>query len=270
MLLEDISDRRVAEERAVALALERKRAQILQTFIQNASHDFRTPLSIVKTASYIVGKISEQIEKQTPTMPSETAATVTTNLAKLQERIGSINASSDRLTAILDDMLEVVRLEGLTVLEREVVDMPVLIHKVVDQNQQRAAQRKLTLHAELNHKDKSVLANAEYVQRALQALLDNALQYTPADGRITIRATMQEQQLALEVQDTGSGIPAEALPNIFSSSYRADSARSTETGGAGLGLTLVKRIMELHGGSVEVDSEVGRGSTFRLLLPLAA
>ncbi|MEZ4672009.1 MAG: histidine kinase N-terminal 7TM domain-containing protein [Anaerolineae bacterium] len=269
MLLEDVSDRRVAEERAVALALERKRAQILQTFIQNASHDFRTPISIVKTASYIVGKIGEQIEKQTPLMQPEAVEAVTANLTKLRDRLSSINDSSDRLTSILDDMLEVVRLEGLTDLERRAVNVPVLIQQVVAKYKQRALERKLTLQAEPSTNGSAVLANDEYVQRALQALLDNALQYTPADGTITIRATTQQQQLALEVQDTGCGISPEVLPNIFSSSYRADGARSTETGGAGLGLTLVKRIMELHGGSVEVESEVGQGSIFRLLLPVA-
>lgn len=271
MLLEDVSARRIAEERAVELALERKRSQLLQTFIQSTSHDFRTPISIVKTATYIVGKLSEQIEKQTPNLsPQEVAAGITTNLVKMRERLQAIDDSNDRLIAMLDDMMDIVRLEGITALEVEPVNMRVLIKDVVVKYEPQAARRSLKLHTEVDGEHGPTLVNGNYVQRALRAMLDNAMQHTPPDGTIIVRATPQDKQMVLEVQDTGSGIPAEEIPLIFTSSYRADEARSASTGGAGLGLTLVRRIVELHGGSVQVDSEVGRGSTFRLLLPLAA
>ena len=100
-------------------------------------------------------------------------------------------------------------------------------------------------------------------------LVSNAVKYTPEGGQVTVRAWTEEDQIRLEVSDTGIGIPAEALPRIFTEFYRAKNARAMEVEGTGLGLVIAKDVVEQHGGEITVRSEVGQGSTFRVSLPKA-
>jgi two-component system sensor histidine kinase BaeS len=100
-------------------------------------------------------------------------------------------------------------------------------------------------------------------------LVSNALRYTPAGGSICLGAEARAGQLLLSVADTGSGIAAEHLPNIFERFYRADASRQQQTGGSGLGLAIVRSMVEAHGGSIAVESELGKGTTFTISLPIA-
>ena len=111
----------------------------------------------------------------------------------------------------------------------------------------------------------SACVDRALLQRAVGNLVENALRHTPPQGAITLRAARADAGVRLEVEDTGCGIAAEHLPHVFDRLYRVDRARSA--GGAGLGLAIVKGIVELHGGTVAVDSEVGRGTRVTLLLP---
>ncbi|OGR09505.1 MAG: hypothetical protein A3K53_05500 [Deltaproteobacteria bacterium RIFOXYB2_FULL_66_7] len=107
------------------------------------------------------------------------------------------------------------------------------------------------------------------LKQVLTNLLDNAIKYTPEKGTVRLSAAGAEGRVTVSVEDTGPGIPAEALPRIFERFYRVDKARSRELGGTGLGLAIVKHIVEAHGGSVSVESRVGEGSSFRVCLPAA-
>jgi two-component system phosphate regulon sensor histidine kinase PhoR len=106
------------------------------------------------------------------------------------------------------------------------------------------------------------------LQEILYNLLDNALKYSPAGGKIRLQAQQNDNHMILAVADTGVGIPKSDLPRIFERFYRADKARSRELGGTGLGLSIVKHIAQMHGGSVEAESTPGQGTTIRVLLPL--
>jgi signal transduction histidine kinase len=108
------------------------------------------------------------------------------------------------------------------------------------------------------------------IKQVVVNLLDNAIKYTPPGGTITLNVRAQGGNAVLEVADTGMGIPADALAHIFERFFRVDKARSRDAGGAGLGLAIVKSICAAHGGSVEVESAEGKGSRFRVELPLAA
>jgi signal transduction histidine kinase len=108
------------------------------------------------------------------------------------------------------------------------------------------------------------------LKQVIVNLLDNAIKYTAAGGRVRLAVRREQGFAVLEVADDGIGIPAEALPHVFKRFFRVDSSRSREQGGAGLGLAIVKSICSAHGADIEVISEVGRGSTFRLRQPLAA
>jgi two-component system phosphate regulon sensor histidine kinase PhoR len=112
-----------------------------------------------------------------------------------------------------------------------------------------------------------VLGDPDYLERAIANLLDNAIKYTPEGGRIIVTAARRGSDILIEVKDTGIGIPEADLPRIFERFYRVDKSRSRAMGGTGLGLAIVKHVVQAHGGTVEVASEVGKGSTFRIVLP---
>ena len=111
--------------------------------------------------------------------------------------------------------------------------------------------------------------DTQRVQRAIYNLVQNAIRHTPPDGSIHIRAQDAGEEVRVEVEDTGEGIPEGDLGRVFERSYRVDASRSRESGGAGLGLSIAKGIVEAHGGRIWVESRVNRGSTFRFTLPKA-
>lgn len=111
------------------------------------------------------------------------------------------------------------------------------------------------------------VADLEKVKQILINLLTNAINYTSESGTITLEATESEHEVCLSVSDTGIGMSKEALTRIFERFYRVDKARSRDTGGTGLGLAIVKHIVEIHNGRIEVDSEIGKGTTFNIYLP---
>jgi signal transduction histidine kinase len=115
-----------------------------------------------------------------------------------------------------------------------------------------------------------VLGDAQWFKQALINLLDNALRYTPAGGSVTVRLQSIGQEVAVAVQDTGHGIEPENIPHLFERFYRTDWARAKDSAGTGLGLPIVKEIMDAHGGSISVTSEVNKGSVFTLRFPALA
>ncbi|NJL16147.1 MAG: hypothetical protein HC938_02050 [Nitrospira sp.] len=141
-----------------------------------------------------------------------------------------------------------------------------LIQEIVDELMLLADDRQITLRFE-PHPVPAVLGDAQWLKQALINLLDNALQYTPASGSVTIRLQTVNQEVSVAVEDTGHGIEPEHIPHLFERFYRTDWARAKDTAGTGLGLPIVKEIMEAHGGGISVTSEVNIGSVFTLRLP---
>jgi two-component system phosphate regulon sensor histidine kinase PhoR len=115
----------------------------------------------------------------------------------------------------------------------------------------------------------AVNGDAARLREVLQNLLENAVRYTPAGGRVHVRASARNGLVEIAVEDTGIGIPSTDRERIFERFYRVDAARSREVGGTGLGLSIARHLVEAHGGRIEVESEVGKGSIFRVLLPAA-
>jgi signal transduction histidine kinase len=120
-----------------------------------------------------------------------------------------------------------------------------------------------------SHSVPPVLGDAQWLKQALINLLDNALHYTPSGGAVTIRLQTVGDGVAVAVEDTGHGIEPEHLPHLFERFYRTDWARAKDAGGTGLGLPIVKEIVEAHGGTISVTSQVDKGSIFTLRLPLS-
>ncbi len=172
------------------------------------------------------------------------------------------------LQRLVDDLrLLFLHDAGRLELQREKVDVADLVEHVAQSFRPRAERQGIQLRVEAEVRPLEARVDAHRIRRALDNLVSNALRYTPEGGRITLRAYADNGHVVLEVEDTGEGIPPEHLPYIFERFYRVDVARSESGKSSGLGLAIVKALVEAHGGRVSVESQVGRGTRFRLTLP---
>jgi signal transduction histidine kinase len=166
---------------------------------------------------------------------------------------------------LVDDLLTLARADaGEEVLHLETLALTPLLWEVYEQSQWLTNGHTLRLEVA---DELTVRGDADRLKQLLLNLLDNAFKHTPSPGTITLWARRQGEEVGFGVTDTGPGIPAEHLPHLFDRFYRVDKARSREQGGSGLGLAIGRWIAAAHGGRLEVQSEVGQGTTFTVLLP---
>lgn len=230
----------------------RRLERVRRDFVANVSHEFKTPLTAIQGfAETLLGGALED----------------TQNSRRFLEIIREHAARLGRLT---DDLMKLSLMEaGKLELEFRPVPVSEVIGSCVETARLRAGENALTLLVESSPHLPPVRGDARRLQEVLQNLLDNAVQYTPPGGRITVRAAQRDRQVVLSVSDTGVGIPRADQERIFERFYRVDAARSREVEGTGLGLSIAKHLVEAHGGQITVESEVGRGSTFSVFLPAA-
>ncbi|MEO8395780.1 MAG: PAS domain-containing protein, partial [Chloroflexota bacterium] len=244
----DVTERKQAEAQTLALAAEQQRGELLRAFITDVSHDFRTPLTIIGTSSFLIGK--------------------TTDPAKLTQYSQRIGEQIIRLRMLLENFVELARLEQqVSSLPFQSADLDSLVRTILEQTQGEVAGKHQKLEYRYDTSSTLVLGNPAALSQAITQVVVNAFHFTPNEGKIALRLYSEDENAVLEVTDTGIGIPADELSHIFESFYRVDNSRSTTTGGAGLGLSIAKRIIEMMKGHIEVESEVGVGSVFRIYLP---
>jgi two-component system, OmpR family, phosphate regulon sensor histidine kinase PhoR len=233
---------------------ERRRLErIRRDFVANASHELRTPLTSIRG-------FVEALEDGAVTEPATAA-----------RFLGKIHTHADRMAALVEDLLELSRLEsGERAPQWEEIP-PAEIVEDVATSFAAAAARKEILLTKSDYGAPPVTTDADRLRRIVENLVDNAIKYTPAKGRIQISSRPGPKGGALiEVRDDGPGIAAEHLPRIFERFYRVDKARSRELGGTGLGLSIVKHLAEGMGATVSVESELGKGTTFTVSVPLGS
>lgn len=233
---------------AMADSLERTE-QLRRHMISDVAHELRTPLANIR--GYLEA-LRDRVLEPSP------------------ELIDSLHDEAMLLSRLVDDLQDLALAEaGQLRLERRPVDVAELVEQARHSFQPEADAKGLTLCAELPPGLPPVDADPQRVGQVLRNLLRNAVAYTPAGGQITLSARRVGAEVEVAVRDTGAGIAPEHLPYIFERFYRADESRSRSTGGSGLGLTIVKQLVEAHGGHVRVESQVGAGSTFTFTLPVA-
>jgi two-component system phosphate regulon sensor histidine kinase PhoR len=222
-----------------------------QDFVANVSHELKTPLSSIKayTETLKLGAIHDQ--------------------EKNMHFVERIESQALQLERQIQDLLELARVESGTAAFR-ISDVPInaVCQKCFDQFTPHAESNHVRLQLDLVTESPIVRADQDAIETIVKNLVVNAIHYTPAGGLVTIETNVERDQAIIRVSDTGIGISPDQQARIFERFYRVDRARSREKGGTGLGLAIVKHLTQAFGGSVQLESQIGKGSRFQVRLPL--
>jgi signal transduction histidine kinase len=223
---------------------------VRRDFVANASHELKTPAATIQAAAETLRQAAEDDPAAVPRFASQ------------------LEREAVRLSRIVADLLDLSRLESGSALD-DVVSLGAAAREE-GQRLQEAAQRAGVTVDILTDAERPVRGSQKDLALLVRNLIDNAIRYSHGGGEVRVEIGSEGDDVTLRVGDTGIGIPSRDIPRVFERFYRVDRARSRETGGTGLGLAIVKHVVENHGGSVEVDSELGRGTTFLVRLPAAS
>jgi two-component system sensor histidine kinase ResE len=231
---------------------ERRLDRLRKDFIANVSHELRTPLSMMQ--GYAEALLDEFGDDP----------------VQRRELTEIIHDETLRLKRLVNDLLDLAQLESgqfqMSFAAVEVVD---LVRWVARKFQTLAAERGVTLSTELPEHPVVVRGDADRLEQVFTNLVDNALRHTDAGGSVCLSVSQSPGHAQIRVSDTGSGIPEEDIPYIWERFYKADKARTRGRSGTGLGLAITRHIVDAHGGDIIVDSQVGKGTTFTVSIPLA-
>ncbi len=222
---------------------EQKRSR----FVSDASHELKTPLASIKLLSDSI--LQNDMDLDT-----------------IREFVGDIGNEADRLNRMTAKLLSLTRVDGQTHTDHEIIYMAPTVHRVTRMLTPMARQEKITIHLDLAA-DSPVLILEDDLYQIIFNLMENGIKYNQSGGTLTVTLRREEDNAILTVQDTGMGIPEEALSHIFERFYRVDKARSRASGGSGLGLAIVRAIAQRNRGEIDVSSTLGQGTTFTVTFP---
>lgn len=245
----DVSEHKEAEQQRLELSIAQERVQLLSELIADLSHDLKTPLSIINNSLFLLDRLDDP--------------------QKQRDKLAQIKQQALRLEKIIQDILTLSALDKAPQLNLIPLNLNQLAGEVEKQLLPVANSKGVKLKSKLHQGLASVQGDEEALRRALANLIENALNYTAASGEVTVQTEESNQSVTIEIRDTGIGIASEDLPHIFDRFYRATEARKTLTSGTGLGLAIVKKTVEMHQGNIDVTSQLGIGTTFRISLPLS-
>ncbi len=227
-------------------------SRVRQEFVSNASHELKTPVAAIR------GMVETIIDD--PGMPSDQQVSY----------LSKVRSQTERLSRLIDDLLILSQVESIEgVFEREALDLRDIVRESAQPLLAEAKAKGQSVEIQLPPGEVVACCDEAAMRQVLENLVDNAIKYTPRGGTIRIRVQSEGHSAVIEVQDTGVGIEPREQEHIFERFYCVDKARSRELGGTGLGLSIVKHIVQAHGGQVSVESVPGRGSTFRVRIPLS-
>ncbi|MED4923841.1 ATP-binding protein, partial [Anoxybacillus geothermalis] len=221
-------------------------------FVADASHELRTPLSVVFSSV-------EALALEEDVMKNDFARRL---LDRLREEL-------KRITKLMNDLLTLARADAKNAaleLSKQTFDFRPHAERTFQLVSELAAKKQITMHFHAPEQA-IVTADPDKLTQLLYILLDNAIKYTPEGGDVTLSIRTEPKQFILSVKDTGIGIPPEDIGRIFDRFYRVDKTRSRQQGGHGLGLSIAKWIVEAHGGTIHVHSQIGKGTEFLVRLP---
>ncbi|HIS27833.1 MAG TPA: PAS domain S-box protein [Candidatus Avamphibacillus intestinigallinarum] len=227
----------------------KKLENMRKDFVANVSHELKTPITSIKGFAETLANGAIHNEE------------------RREEFVQIIYDESSRLQLLIEDLLTLSRLEhdGFY-LHISDTDMVELVESIRPMIALKAEEKSINLN--INVEDVQADLDRKKVKQVILNLLNNAINYTADKGEVSLEVTHEEKQLYIIVRDNGIGIDQELIPRLFERFYRVDQARSRNTGGTGLGLAIVKHIVELHDGHIEIDSQLGEGSSFTIMLPI--
>ena len=220
----------------------------ISRFTADASHELRTPLALIRGSA-------EMMRAESSLPP------------RVENRTLDILAEVDRMHSLIQSLLELARCDDATNGAFEMVDPADLAARATEVGQHLAEEKGISFSVKAPRAIFPVWGNHLALSRVLVILLDNAIQHTPAGGEVRLEVTSSAKECRMQLGDNGCGIDATHLPNIFDRFYRADSSRNRATGGAGLGLSIARDLVTAHGGTIAVESTLGRGSVFTVSIP---
>ena len=242
-------DRLVHEARKEA-ALKTELEEIMLTFVSNVSHELRTPLTCIKgyAETLLEGALDD------------------TQLAR--RWLNVINDEAKRLERLINDLLDLSMIEAQQVeMKFGPVDLSSILRHAAAILEPHGKKGKVTIKLEVPKKGLTWAVDEDRLSQVVLNLIDNAIKYSPPDGVVKVKLTTDKENARIEITDKGTGIPEEELPRIFERFYRVEKGSSARFGGRGLGLSIAMHIVEAHGGELQVESKLGQGSTFRIVLP---
>ncbi len=244
----DITESRNTERQEFRLKAEREHLSVVQRFVRAVSHDFRNSLANIETSRYLIHR--HAIEP--------------TGNERLMVKSENIRRFIEHISEQLDNLNTIFALKKD---HHPNVDIQSIMRALMTQMSKHAAAGDIQLHMNVNDDLPLINGSVQELTHAIRQLINNALNYTPEGGTVTLDTRLEGGSVHISVTDTGPGIKSEHLPKIFDLFFRADPARSMEIGGVGIGLSIVKLVADAHGGTVTVNSNEGGGSTFTLILP---
>jgi two-component system phosphate regulon sensor histidine kinase PhoR len=248
-ILHDLSEHKQVEKQNLEFVVERERFTAFKDFLATISHDLKTPLTILDLNLHLLEKSDDPAQRH--------------------RKINSIREQTKLMEQYILDLLALSHLEQVPDLQFTEVNFAALLDNIVKQLQPKANGKNLTFTLNVIPNLPNVQGDVDELERALGNLVENAIIYTPDSGSVTVSASCEANMVVFSIADTGIGISAEALPHIFEQSFRAREARAFHSGGTGFGLAIVKKVIEIHHGRIEVQSTLNRGSTFHVYLPFA-
>jgi len=230
----------------------RRSEQLRVDFLANASHELKTPLaSLLGFIETLQGPAKDDAEART-------------------RFLGIMHAQASRMTRLVQDLLSLARIEfSEHVLPTGQVNLIMLAKQAIDQLQPRAAERHIKLKLKPIKALPLITGDNDQLMQVMQNLIENAIKYTHDDSPIEIELKNETPMVRIRIRDHGPGISKEHLSRLTERFYRIDAGRSRHTGGTGLGLSIVKHIINRHRGQLHIDSEIGVGSTFEVVLPMS-
>jgi two-component system, OmpR family, phosphate regulon sensor histidine kinase PhoR len=230
----------------------RKLEQVRTEFVANVSHELRTPLTS------IIGYVDTLIESEIQD------PVISKKFLKI------IKFEADRLALLIRDLLDLSKLEGnLYENKMRANDLMCIIEKTIEILKEKAEEKNISLNIDIKETLPLVNMIPEQIEQVFINLIDNGIKYTPEGGKVTIRSYCKKDRVIIEIIDNGIGIPEEDKGRIFERFYRVDKARSRALGGTGIGLSIVKHIIQAHKSKIEVESDLSKGTLFRFYLKRA-
>jgi PAS domain S-box-containing protein len=220
-------------------------------FVDTATHELRTPLANIKAYAETLA-LADVID-----------------IEQQKQFLNTINSEATRLARFVDDLLSVSSMElGSLSLNKQVTDLGRMLNEVITKIRPQAEEKELTLEVVFPEKMPEPELDKDKIATVLVNLLGNAVKYTPQGGRVTFRVNLTDQHIEINVEDTGVGIAEDEVEKVFDKFFRSNDPRVQEQTGTGLGLALAQEVVRLHGGRISVESEINKGSTFTVTLPL--